>query len=120
MPVRWRAPPPQPVRGSSTTTAPESAGQPRLRAAAIWVARARSAAAWTRASSEVTRSRPGTGSVRETTPVTKPARVDGDDGPAGSAAQDVVVLLLEAGPPDEVLGGEAARPPTSSAVAWPR
>ena len=58
-----------PVRASSTTTPPESAGHFRASwPAAISGASAFSAEAWTVASREVTRSRPGTGSVRETTP----------------------------------------------------
>ena len=97
-----------PVRGSSTTTAPESAGHPRLRALAISVARAFSAAACTRTSSEVTRSRPGTGSVRETTPVTRPRASTATTVRPGTPRRTGVVLLLEAGPADEVVGHEAA------------
>ena len=77
-----------------------------MRALAIWVARARSATACTRTSSEVTRSRPGTGSVRETTSGDEAAGVDGDDGAARHPAEHGVVLLLEARPADQVVGHE--------------
>lgn len=109
-----------PLRGSRTTTAPVSAAQPRFLAARIWVASARSAEACTVASRDVTRSRPGTGSVRETTPVTRPRASTATTVRPGVPRRAVSYCCSSPARPTRSSATSPEPAATSSAVTGPR